>query len=99
MYTISGYPKEPTGCTLEALACPDGSAVGRVGPKCEFAPCPTINLKKMITPSATPNGNYLCPKTEWIDCMPGPDRTKTECNAQYLEWSKKNCPNFKGAAY
>lgn len=32
---------EPTGvnCTMEALLCPDGSAVGRVGPNCEFAPC------------------------------------------------------------
>ena len=28
------------GCTLEAKICPDGSAVGRTGPLCEFAPCP-----------------------------------------------------------
>lgn len=28
-------------CTTEAKICPDGSAVGRSGPKCEFAPCPT----------------------------------------------------------
>lgn len=27
-------------CTLEAKLCPDGSYVGRSGPKCEFAPCP-----------------------------------------------------------
>lgn len=27
-------------CTLEAKICPDGSAVGRVGPSCEFAACP-----------------------------------------------------------
>jgi hypothetical protein len=27
-------------CTQEAKLCPDGSAVGRTGPKCEFAPCP-----------------------------------------------------------
>lgn len=27
-------------CTQDALECPDGSYVGRVGPKCEFAPCP-----------------------------------------------------------
>jgi hypothetical protein len=27
-------------CTLEAKICPDGSAVGRTGPSCEFAPCP-----------------------------------------------------------
>ena len=27
-------------CTMEAKLCPDGSAVGRSGPNCEFAPCP-----------------------------------------------------------
>jgi hypothetical protein len=30
-------------CTLEAKICPDGSAVGRVGPNCEFAECPSAN--------------------------------------------------------
>ena len=28
-------------CTQEAKQCPDGSYVGRTGPKCEFAACPT----------------------------------------------------------
>jgi hypothetical protein len=27
-------------CTMEAKLCPDGSSVGRSGPKCEFAACP-----------------------------------------------------------
>lgn len=27
-------------CTMDAKICPDGSAVGRQGPNCEFAPCP-----------------------------------------------------------
>lgn len=31
----------PRACTTEAKFCPDGSAVGRTGPNCEFAPCPT----------------------------------------------------------
>jgi hypothetical protein len=31
---------EPVACTMEAKICPDGSAVGRSGPKCEFAACP-----------------------------------------------------------
>jgi hypothetical protein len=30
-------------CTEEAKLCPDGSAVGRTGPNCEFALCPQIN--------------------------------------------------------
>ncbi len=32
---------KPIACTEEAKICPDGSAVGRVPPDCEFAPCPT----------------------------------------------------------
>lgn len=27
-------------CTQEVMQCPDGSYVGRIGPKCEFAKCP-----------------------------------------------------------
>ncbi len=36
-------PVVPTGisCTADAKMCPDGSAVGRTGPNCEFALCPT----------------------------------------------------------
>ena len=30
----------PVACTDDAMKCPDGSYVGRTGPKCEFAPCP-----------------------------------------------------------
>jgi len=33
--------KIPVACTMEAKICPDGSSVGRVGPNCEFEPCPT----------------------------------------------------------
>ena len=29
-----------TACTMDAKLCPDGSAVGREGPNCEFAACP-----------------------------------------------------------
>jgi len=29
-------------CTQEAKICPDGSAVGRTGPNCAFAPCPAV---------------------------------------------------------
>jgi hypothetical protein len=28
-----------TVCTQEVKLCPDGSAVGRIGPNCEFAKC------------------------------------------------------------
>lgn len=32
---------EPIVCAMDAKECPDGSFVGRVGPSCAFAPCPT----------------------------------------------------------
>ncbi len=32
--------ERPVACTQEAKLCPDGSAVGRTGPNCEFAECP-----------------------------------------------------------
>ena len=32
---------EQVFCTMEAKMCPDGSYVGREGPKCEFAKCPS----------------------------------------------------------
>ena len=33
-------PPDMTACPMDAKLCPDGSAVGRTGPACEFAPCP-----------------------------------------------------------
>ena len=46
-------------CTQEAMLCPDGSAVGRTGPDCAFAPCPTATTipkpKPAPTPAPTPN--------------------------------------------
>jgi len=44
-----GYPQDvlegycDVACTQEAKLCPDGSAVGRTGPNCEFAACPGEN--------------------------------------------------------
>lgn len=29
-------------CAMEAMICPDGSSVGRTGPRCEFAACPSV---------------------------------------------------------
>lgn len=33
-------PSSPIACTADAKQCPDGSYVGRTGPKCEFTTCP-----------------------------------------------------------
>lgn len=29
-------------CPTDAMICPDGTSVGRTGPKCEFAACPQV---------------------------------------------------------
>ncbi len=40
-----GFPKNPKSlCTQEMRTCPDGSFVGRTGPNCNFAPCPTNSI-------------------------------------------------------
>ena len=38
----SNNNNNPIVCTQDAKQCPDGSYVGRTGPKCEFAPCPAV---------------------------------------------------------
>jgi hypothetical protein len=52
-----------------------------------------------FTPSDT--ASYTCPKTSWVNCMPGPDSEglKLECTDEYLTWAQANCPSFEGAAY
>ncbi|MBX3218418.1 MAG: hypothetical protein KF850_40810 [Labilithrix sp.] len=45
---------EPKACTQEAKLCPDGSAVSRTGPSCEFAPCPEVGG------GAPPEGGVMC---------------------------------------
>lgn len=40
-------------CTMEAKLCPDGSAVGRTGPHCEFAECPDT-IPVLTSPATVP---------------------------------------------
>ncbi len=46
------FSERPVACTMEAKLCPDGSAVGRTGPKCEFALCPKEDLIQVESPRA-----------------------------------------------
>lgn len=54
----------PAVCTMEAKICPDGSSVGRVGPKCEFAACPETRTVKLYYYNAEldkdESGNIAC---------------------------------------
>src|ERR1035437_9585171 len=55
---IANVPN-PVACTQEAKLCPDGSAVGRTGPNCEFALCgtgsgiPPVSKKSGISGTVT----------------------------------------------
>jgi hypothetical protein len=52
---------KPIACTQEAKICPDGSAVGRVGPSCEFAPCPgNTQAQNPVQPGNTVAGAVPC---------------------------------------
>ena len=42
-------PTKETVCTMDAKKCPDGSFVGRILPKCEFAQCPAVNPTDAVT--------------------------------------------------
>jgi len=57
-------PAPPRACTMEAKICPDGSAVGRVGPNCEFAPCPNATGCENNSVDSCPAGCEVCPPCE-----------------------------------
>ncbi|PIR78902.1 MAG: hypothetical protein COU26_04065 [Candidatus Levybacteria bacterium CG10_big_fil_rev_8_21_14_0_10_36_30] len=48
-YIFNQQVPKQIACTMEAKVCPDGTSVGRSGPKCEFTPCPAFS-----TPTPTP---------------------------------------------
>ncbi len=61
---VSSTPneEEKVACTMDAKMCPDGSYVGRTGPKCEFEACPVTKdaAAKDVTPKdTTTNGATL----------------------------------------
>lgn len=65
-------------CTQEAKLCPDGSAVGRTGPNCEFALCPDISAINKSGINGTVTLSPVCP-VERIppdpNCAPKPYAT------------------------
>lgn len=58
-----------------------------------------LSTFKFAPVEETTDNQYVCPKTEWVDCMPSPDAgVKLECTPDYLTWARANCPRFKGGA-
>ena len=85
--------EKPVACTEDAKICPDGTAVGRVPPDCEFAPCPVVEMgleeaiaiaqdsecveKGELTEESFYNQNT---KTWWIDLDMRPEFEEEYCN-------------------
>ena len=58
-------PGDGQACTTEAKICLDGSAVGRVGPNCEFAPCPEV-VATSTTGGGGSGGGSILPYTSGV---------------------------------
>lgn len=69
----------PIACTMEAKLCPDGSAVGRTGPNCEFTPCPDINP----TPTPVPDGEPVFCTQDAKQCPDGSYVGRTGPNCEF----------------
>lgn len=66
---------EMVACTADAKICPDGSAVGRTGPNCEFAECPSsMGLVDIETPagsSCSIDAECRCRNFNGAEFLPG----------------------------
>lgn len=69
-YYWSKKSQKQVACTEEAKICSDGSSVGRVGSKCEFAECPE---EKEIGPTAVYGSPGIAgwQKCTTLDCITG----------------------------
>jgi len=60
-YSTVDEKEDLVACTKEAKICPDGTAVGRKGPNCEFEACPNTDTTAAIAPHTLVNNNFLLP--------------------------------------
>ncbi|UCG95653.1 MAG: M23 family metallopeptidase [archaeon] len=56
---VSGCVAGPQACAKDAKICPDETAVGRVAPDCEFAPCPKCSEGDTISAECPDGTLYL----------------------------------------
>lgn len=73
---------EPRACTQEAKLCPDGSSVGRIGPNCEFAPCPGTETELTPDTSYAKPGGKVCTQ-EMKQCPNGGSVARTGPNCEF----------------
>lgn len=55
---ITEHPYQQVACPVDAMVCPDGTSVSRLGISCTFAPCPlpNVSLSEVHISFALPNG-------------------------------------------
>ena len=75
-FFLNGFLGErPVACTLEAKICPDGTAVGRTGPNCEFGDCPKsnglIDKETLAGTSCKTNEDCRCRNFNGAEFLPG----------------------------
>ncbi len=85
-------------CTMDAKICPDGSAVGRIAPDCNFALCPVIVGGDKDAHGCIPSAGYSwceekqkCLKVWEEDCDVSPDT-----GAQIANPASTNCIDNNG---
>ncbi|MFA6171625.1 MAG: TspO/MBR family protein [Patescibacteria group bacterium] len=86
IWQLAAKAPEQVNCTMEARLCPDGSAVGRIGPNCEFVPCPETNAALSL-PKGYSLDSYKIEKVLDMACV-----KNTDCftSGEYILQSR--CP-------
>ncbi len=85
----------PVACTLDAKICPDGTAVGRIAPNCEFAPCPGDSASATDTPPPKHFPDSPIP-TPLSHCIDGETRDGT-CPDGVSTYLAENCVDGRWA--
>ena len=81
---IPSQSPSPVACTAEAKICPDGSSVGRTGPNCEFAPCPSVAPSPSAKPTATPRPTSNPSQPIIVHVSPSPPSQPEEAQPDML---------------
>jgi hypothetical protein len=66
-----------TVCTADAMVCSDGSAVGRTGPNCEFAACPSEGGE-----ASNPDDAKVC-TADAKQCPDGSSVSRSQADCQF----------------